>query len=103
MDIAVVRFLEMTRLIEYRFPDIVLPVDLYFEFTMVLFDSGAASNIISHKMFKMLVLHMYFTNRSVKVANCALEKRIRTLNEVTIIIEECFVHIGFLGTGGDPA
>ncbi len=46
-------------------------VEVYSEYTMALFDSGAIPNIMSHKMVKKLHLRMQPTNRSIEAANCA--------------------------------
>ena len=63
---------------------------------MALFDSGAIPNVMSHKMVRKLHLCMKPTNRTIKVANCASEKCVGTLNEVTISMGELVVPKDFL-------
>ena len=57
-------------------------VEVHYESTMALLDSGAIPNIISHKMVKKLHFRMRLTNRSIKVANYASEKYVGLLNDV---------------------
>ncbi len=71
-------------------------VQVYFESTMVLFDSCAITNVMSHMMVKKLHLRMQPTNQSIKVANCATEKCLGTLNEVPIGLGEPVVPMGLL-------
>ncbi len=71
-------------------------VEVYSESTMEFFDSGAIPNIMSHKMVKKLHLRMHPTNRSIKVANCASEKGVGTLNEVPISLGELAVRMDYL-------
>ena len=51
---------------------------------------------MSQKMVKKLHLRMQPTNRSIKVANCASEKCVGTLNEVPISLGELVVSMDFL-------
>ena len=77
-------------------------VEVYSESTMALFDSGAIPNVISHKMVKKLHLLMQPTNMSIKVANCASEKFVGTLNEVPISLGELVVPMNFLVLDDTP-
>ncbi len=70
-------------------------VQVYSESMMALFDSGAIPNVMSHKMVKKPHLRMQPTNCSIKVANCASEKCVGTLNEVPISLGELVVPIDF--------
>ena len=71
-------------------------VQVYSESTMALFDSGAIPNVISQKMVKNLHLRIVPTDRSMKVANCASEKCVDTLNEMSISMGELVVLMDFL-------
>ncbi len=71
-------------------------VEVYSESSIALFDSGAIPNVIFHKMMKKLHLRMQPKNRSIKVANCASEKCVGTLNEVPISLGELVVPMDFL-------
>ncbi len=64
--------------------------------TLVLFDLGAIPNVVPHKMVKKLHLHMQYTNRSIKYANCASEKSVGTLNVVQISMRELLVPLDCL-------
>ncbi len=71
-------------------------IHVYSKSTMALFDSGAIPNVMSHKMVKKLHIRMQITNRSSKVANCASEKCVGTLNEVPVSMGELVVPMDFL-------
>ncbi len=71
-------------------------VQVYSEPMMALFNSDAIPSIMSHKMVKKLHLRMQPTNRSIKVANCASEKCVGTLNEVPISMGDLVVPMDFL-------
>ena len=71
-------------------------VEVYSESMTALFDSDTIPNVISHKMVKKLHLRMQSTNRSIKVANCASENCVGTLNEVPISLGELAVPMRFL-------
>ncbi len=79
------------RFMEYRCLGV-----FYSKSTMELFDSGAIPNVMSHKMVKKIHLRMESTNRSIKVATCASEKCVGTLNEVPISMGELEVPMDFL-------
>ena len=63
---------------------------------MALFDLCAILNVTSHKMVKKLHFRMQLTNRAIKVAHCASEKCVGTLNEVPISMGELVVPMDFL-------
>ncbi len=69
---------------------------VYSESMMALFDSGAIPNVMSHKMANKIYLRRQPTNRCIKVANCASEKCVGTLNEVLISMGELVVPMDFL-------
>ncbi len=69
---------------------------MYSESTMALYDSGAITNVMSHKMVKKLHLRMQPINRSIKVANCASEKCVGTLNEVPVSMGALVIPMDFL-------
>ncbi len=71
-------------------------VEKYSESTVELFYSGSVLNVMSHKMVKKLHLRMQTTNGPIKVANCASEKCVGTLNEVPISSEDLVVPMDFL-------
>ncbi len=70
-------------------------VEVYYDSTMALFDSGAMPNVMLHKMVRKLHLRMKPTNRTIKVANYASEKCVGTLDEVTISVGELVVPMIF--------
>ena len=69
---------------------------MYYESKMDLFDSGAIPNVMKHKIVRKLHLRMKPTNRAIKVANCASEKCMGTLDEVPISMGELVVTLYFL-------
>ncbi len=71
-------------------------LQLYSESTTGLSKSGAMPKVISHTTVKKLHLHMQTSNRLIKVANCALEKCMGTLNEVPLGMGELLVPMDFL-------
>ncbi len=75
---------------------ILVRVQVYSESTIALIDLGAIPNVMSHKMVKKLHLRMQPTNRSIKVANCASENCMGTLDEVPISMGELAVPMDFL-------
>ncbi len=71
-------------------------VQVYSESPMTLFDSGAIPNVMLHKMVRKLYLRVKSTNRTIKVANCASEKCLGTLDEVPISMGEFVLPMDFL-------
>ena len=76
--------------------NLLVQVHVYSESTMALFDSDAIPNVTSQKILKKLHLCMQTTNQSIKVASCASEKCVGTLNEVPISFGELVVSMDFL-------
>ena len=71
-------------------------MQVYSESTMALFDSCAIPNFMLHKTVTKLHLCMQPNIRCIKVANCASEKYVGTLNEVPISMGESVVPMDFL-------
>ncbi len=63
-------------------------IEVYSESPMALFDSEDVPNVMLHKIVRKLHLRMKPTNRKIKVANCASNKCVVTLNEVQIPMGE---------------
>ncbi len=91
---------EVHRLSMYR--HLLVRVEVYSESSMGFFESGAKPNVTSHKMVKELQLCMQYTNRSIKVANCASEKCVGSLNEVPISVRKLVVPIDFVVQHENP-
>ncbi len=75
---------------------------MYSEVAMAFSDSDTIPNVMSHKMVKKLHLRMQPTNIYIKVANCASEKCVGTLNEVPISMGELVVPMDFLALEETP-
>ncbi len=78
------------------FRHLLVRVEVYSESTMALFDSGDIPNVMSHRMVQKLHFLMQLINRPIKVASCASEKCVGTLNEVPISLDELVVPMDFL-------
>ncbi len=70
-------------------------VQVYYEYTMGLFDSGDIPNVMSHKMVKNLHLRMQPTVLS-KLRTVLRKKCVGTLNEVSTSMGELVVPMDFL-------
>ncbi len=75
-------------------------VEVCSKFMMALFDSGSVPNFMLRKMVSKLHMRMKPTNCTIKVANCASEKYVGTLDEVSISMGVGRAY-GFFSARGD--
>ena len=71
-------------------------VQVYSTWTLVLFGSGAIPNVMSRKMVEKLNIRMMPTTPRIKVANCAFETCVGHLRDVLIQMGELIVPLEFL-------
>ena len=70
---------------------LLLRAEVYSESSMALFDLVAILNGMSHKMVKKLHLSVRTSYRTIKVANCASEKGLGSLNYLPISMTDLVV------------